>query len=138
MGHNYCWGGGNYITSIQSVRHIQWTPKFCKNPILLPYPKAMNLTPYLFKFHFEINLTSTSWSRKFSVCLKFTTKILYTFFMSRVTATWPVRLNLHDLNTSKMRLMKFLFMQFSPFSCYSSLGYGLEDPGFQFLEVHRL
>jgi hypothetical protein len=26
----------------------------------------------------------------------------------------------------------------SPFSCYSNLGYGLEDSGFQFLEVQEI
>jgi len=55
--------------------------------------------------------------------------------MSRMSATWPVRLTLHDLNSSKLRLMKFLFMHFSSFSCYSGLGYGLEDADFQFLKV---
>ena len=58
--------------------------------------------------------------------------------MSRMSAAWPVHLTLYDLNTSKVRLMKFLFMHFSSFSCYSSLGYGLEDPGFQFLEVQEI
>jgi hypothetical protein len=29
-------------------------------------------------------------------------------------------------------------MHFSQFSCYSSLGYGLEDPGFHFLEVQEI
>jgi hypothetical protein len=58
--------------------------------------------------------------------------------MSHMNATWPVRLTLHYLNSSKLRLVKFLLMHFSSLSCYSSLGYGLEDPGFQFLKLQDI
>jgi len=106
------WGGGgggrgrNDITCTRSVRHILWTPNFARiqyfTPILRHVNIVRNRPSYLFKFNFDNNLLSKSWSRIRSLCSKFTTKILYTSLMSLMSATWPVRLTRHDLNTSKI------------------------------------
>jgi hypothetical protein len=61
-------------------------------PSLEPDDAVHTLIPYLFKIHFIIILPCVYRFLKWSFSLGFQTKILYAFFISPVTATYPTHL----------------------------------------------